>query len=80
MKKYIILGLSVALAVFSTTSCNQDLLNIQQKGVIAYEDFYQTDEDAQSALTAVYAQFIKLINDQGSNNPAWNVVVNACGD
>ena len=80
MKKYIILGLSVALAVFSTTSCNQDLLNIQQKGVVAYEDFYQTDEDAQSALTAVYAQFIKLINDQGSNNPAWNVVVNACGD
>ena len=80
MKKYIILGLSVALAVFSTTSCNQDLLNIQQKGVVAYEDFYQTDEDAQSALTAAYASFIKLINDQGSNNPAWNVVVNACGD
>ena len=80
MKKYIILGLSVALAVFSTTSCNQDLLDIQQKGVVAYEDFYQTDEDAQSALTAAYASFIKMINDQGSNNPAWNVVVNACGD
>ena len=80
MKKYIILGLSAALAVFTTTSCNQDLLNIQQKGVIAYEDFYETDEDAQSALTATYAQFIKLINDQGSNNPAWNVVINACGD
>ena len=43
MKKYIILGLSVALAVFSTTSCNQKLLDIPQKGVIAYEDFYQTD-------------------------------------
>ena len=80
MKKYIILGISAALAVFATTSCNQDLLNIQQKGVVAYEEFYQTDEDAQSALTAVYASFIKLINDQGSNNPAWNVVVNACGD
>ena len=52
MKKYIILGLSVALAVFSTTSCNQKLLDIPQKGVIAYEDFYQTDEDAESALTA----------------------------
>lgn len=80
MKKYIILGLSVALAVFSTTSCNQDLLNIPQKGVVSYEDFYQTDEDALSALTAAYGSFIKLINDQGSNNPAWNVVVNACGD
>ena len=80
MKKYIILGLSVALAVFSTTSCNQKLLDIPQKGVIAYEDFYQTDEDAESALTTVYAQFINLINAQGSNNPAWNVVVNAMGD
>ena len=80
MKKYIILGISAALAVFATTSCNQELLSIPQKGVIAYEDFYQTDEDAQSALTAAYASFIKLINDQGSNNPAWNVVVNAMGD
>ena len=80
MKKYIYLGLSVALAVFSTTSCNQKLLDIPQKGVISYEDFYQTDEDAESALTTVYAQFINLINAQGSNNPAWNVVVNAMGD
>lgn len=80
MKKYIILGITAALAVFATTSCNQELLNIQQKGVVAYEDFYQTDEDAQSALVAAYSSFIKLINDQGSNNPAWNVVINACGD
>jgi hypothetical protein len=80
MKKYIILGLSVALAVFSTTSCNPDLLNIQQKGVIAYEDFYQTDEDAESALVAAYTSFISVFSAQGSNNPAWNVVVNACGD
>ena len=80
MKKYIIIGLSVALAVLSTTSCNPELLNIQQKGVVAYEDFYQTDDDAKSALTTVYAQFINMINSQGSNNPAWNVVVNACGD
>ena len=80
MKKYIIIGLSVALAVFTSTSCNQELLNIPQKGVVAYEDFYKTDEDAQAALVAAYGSFIKLINDQGSNNPAWNVVVNACGD
>ena len=80
MKKYIILGVSVALALFATTSCNQNLLNIPQKGVINDEDFYITDEDAQSALTAVYDEFISLINAQGSNNPAWNVVVNAPGD
>ena len=80
MKKYIILGISAALAVFATTSCNPDLLNIQQKGVIAYEDFYQTDEDAESAMTAAYVSFISIFSAQGSNNPAWNVVVNACGD
>ena len=80
MKKNIIFGIAGALALFSFTACNPELLDIPQKGVIAYEDFYQTDEDAQGALTAVYDQFIKLINDQGSNNPAWNVVVNACGD
>ena len=80
MKKYIILGVSAALAVFATTSCNPDLLNIQQKGVIAYEDFYQTDEDAESAMTAAYTSFISVFSAQGSNNPAWNVVVNACGD
>lgn len=79
MKKIIIFAFG-AIALFSFSACNQELLDIQQKGVIAYEDFYQTDEDAQSALTAVYAQFIKVINDQGSNNPAWNVVTNAMGD
>lgn len=80
MKKILTIGLACAAAVAALTSCNQDLLNIQQKGVIAYEDFYKTDDDAQSALTTVYDAFIKLINDQGSNNPAWNVVTNACGD
>ena len=81
MKKNIIFVLVGALALLTFSACNQDLLNIQQKGVIAYEDFYKTDEDAQSALTAVYAQFISVFTDQGGkNNPGWNVFVNACGD
>lgn len=80
MKKNIIFGIAGALALFSFTACNPELLNIPQKGVIAYEDFYQTDEDAQSALTALYAEFVSIFNAQGSNNPAWNVVVNATGD
>ena len=80
MKKILTIGLACTAALAALTSCNPDLLNIQQKGVIAYEDFYKTDEDAQSALTTTYDAFIKLINDQGSNNPAWNVVTNACGD
>ena len=80
MKKNIIFAIVGTVGLLSFAACNPDLLDIQQKGVIAYEDFYQTDDDAQSALTTVYAQFINLINAQGSNNPAWNVVVNACGD
>ena len=80
MKKNIIFGTVCVLALISFVSCNQKLLDIPQKGVVAYEDFYQTDEDAQSALTAVYHEFITLINDQGSNNPAWNIIVNAPGD
>ena len=81
MKKNIALGIIGALALLSFTSCNPDRLNIQQKGVIAYEGFYESDESAESALTAVYAQFISVLNDQGGkNNPGWNVVTNACGD
>ena len=80
MKKNITFGMIGALALVSLASCNQKLLDIPQKGVVAYEDFYHTDADAQSALTAVYHEFINLVNDQGSNNPAWNVVTNATGD
>ena len=81
MKKNIILGALGAIALISFTACNQNLLNIPQKGVVSYEDYYVTDEDAEAALTAVYAQFIAMINDQGGvNNPAWNVITNAPGD
>ena len=80
MKKNIILGMTGAIALLSFTACDQKLLDIPQKGVIAYEDFYQTDEDAQSALTSAYTEFVGVFNAQGSNNPAWNVVVNAMGD
>ena len=82
MRKNILFGCACTLALFSLTSCNQDLLNIQQKGVIAYEDFYQTDDDALSALTAVYDSFITVVSSGGNgiNNPSFNVVINAPGD
>ena len=82
MKKYIISGLSAALVLFSGTSCNQNLLDIPQKGVVAYEDFYHTDADAESALVAAYASAMSLISGAGNgiNNPSWNVLINAPGD
>lgn len=80
MKKYTFLGFAFAIALMTATSCNQDLLNIPQKGVIAYEDFYKTDEDAESALVTVYDSAIGLFNVSGSNSPAYNVFINAPGD
>jgi len=80
MKKHIIIGLSAALALFTTTSCNQDLLNIPQHGVIAYENFYITDEDAESALVTLYAEMVSLHGKLNSNTPSYNVFFNAPGD
>lgn len=43
-----------------TVSCS-DKLEIPQKGVVAYEDFYKTDEDAEGALVAMYDVFAQNI-------------------
>ena len=51
MKKILIL---LAFCGLLFAGCNQNLLEIPQKGVIALEDFYQTDEDAEMALVAAY--------------------------
>ena len=53
MKKNIIsiIGLSM---LFSACI---DRLDIEQKGVIPFEDFYQTDSDAENALNNLYQAF-----------------------
>ena len=51
MKKFIIPILCTV--VLFTTAC-EDKLNVPQKGVVAYEDFYKTDDDAEAALAAAY--------------------------
>ena len=51
MKKNIIL---IVCTVFSLISCNS-LLDIPQHGVLDENNFYQTDEDAASAVAAAYA-------------------------
>ena len=53
MKK-IIYSLLSATLLFS--AC-EDRLNIEQKGVIPFESFYQTDDDAQNALNNLYQSF-----------------------
>ena len=56
MKKYnYLLLLSAVTASTAFTSCNEDRLDIPQKGVASIEDFYKTDADAESALVTVYS-------------------------
>ena len=51
MKKILIL---LAFSGLLFASCDPSRLDIPQKGVIAVDDFYQTDQDAEMALVAVY--------------------------
>ena len=52
MKKILVPFAIVCGLVLS--GCSQDRLDIPQKGVIAMDDFYKTDEDAEQALVAAY--------------------------
>lgn len=54
MKKYILI-LAAFVFALTVSSCSQSRLDIPQKGVVAEQDYYKTDEDCQSALAAVYA-------------------------
>ena len=80
MKKiyYIVLALT---ALFAFASCEK-YLDIPQKGVSAYETFYQTEEDAQSALTAAYAQFSTYVTGRGNAfiYTPYKAALNNCGD
>ena len=74
MKKYIIIGISLATALFTLASCNQSLLDIPKKGVIAYESFYDgSEESAESAALNAYAAGIKAINIADVDFAHWNI-------
>lgn len=64
MKKILFSVLAVA-ALFAAVSCEKNL-DIPQKGVSAYETFYKTDADAESALTAAYARFATYVTGRGN--------------
>lgn len=77
MKKYIIpISLVLALGI---ASC-QDKLDIPQKGVIASENFYATDADAEAALNDMYANYIdNVAGTEGIDNPE-QVILNYSAD
>lgn len=56
MKKAITIITAAALILGSAASCSK-LLDIPQHGVLNTENYYKTDEDALSAVAAIYAEF-----------------------
>ena len=78
MKKYMLPLLFIAVALF--LACSEDNLEIPQKGVIGIDSFYQTDEDAESALIALYADFITNIGGNDGIYVPYNIVFNYCAD
>lgn len=78
MKK--ILGLALASALMFP-AC-EDELEIEQKGVTAIENFYQTDEHAEQAMVAAYQGFLWNIcsREGGSIYAPFRFCFNLCGD
>ena len=88
MKKILfstILTLAATATMTLTTSC-EDQLDIEQKGVIPSEKFYQTDADAEAALVAAYEGFMCNVvgrnHDGGGpgNYTPYKIITNMCGD
>ena len=88
MKKILfstILTLAATATMTLTTSC-EDQLDIEQKGVIPSEKFYQTDADAEAALVAAYEGF--MCNVVGRNHDGggpgiytpYKIITNMYGD
>ena len=80
MKKLVYSVLAVA-ALFATVSCEKNL-DIPQKGVVAIENFYQTDADAEAAMAAAYARFVTRVTGQDGSSiyTDYKAALNNCGD
>ena len=70
MKK-IFIALTVACAALFLTGC-ESRLDIQKKGVISLENFYQTDDDAESALVNAYYQAARWLSNTMGTEAGWN--------
>ena len=80
MKKIVYSVLAFA-ALMMGVSCEKNL-DIPQKGVTTYDNFYKTDDDAISALTAAYARFATRITGQDGSSiyTDYKAALNNCGD
>ena len=50
----------LACALIGVTSC-ESMLDIPQKGVVAYDTYYKSDDDAKAALTNMYSKYINNV-------------------
>lgn len=71
MKK-ILFSVALLSAGMMLSSCNQDLLEIEQKATSSTGNFYKTDADAESAVTAMYATYTGEI---GGTEGIWNAYI-----
>ena len=64
------------------SACDQDLLEIPQKGVVTIETFYQNDADAEAAMVAAYQGFLWNVctKEGGSIYAPFRACFNLCGD
>ncbi len=77
MKK-IIIPILLGFA-FLAVSC-ESKLEIPQKGVVSYDSFYASDDDAQAALADMYANYIQNVaGTEGIDNPE-QVLLNYSSD
>lgn len=69
----------MACALIAVTSC-ESMLDIPQKGVVSYDDFYASDDDALAALTSMYANYLQNVaGTEGIDNPE-QVMLNYSAD
>ena len=80
MKKlnYIFPILLAAIVMFS--SCSEEKLEIAQKGVVSIDDFYQTDDHAEQALVAMYADLATNIGGNDGIYVPYNIFFNYPAD
>ena len=69
----------MACALLAAVSC-ESKLEIPQKGVVSYDDFYANDDDALAALTSMYANYLSNVaSTEGIDNPE-QVMLNYSAD
>ncbi len=59
MKRFIILLSILSILIFSLDSC-ENMLDVQQKGVVGVDEFYKTDTDCEEAMANLYSSWLSI--------------------